>query len=217
MNNNKHQRSLAKLALPGLLALGLTGTLFAVGANAAVEVTGVTGNSATASIDSYNDCGYEFIMVTGADNKTLQAPGAPANVSSAYVFGYKYDWCNNSDTMFFGWSDNVNFKMNASLTKASLSASFTAYEYSTTSTCGNYECPLAITIDATWIGSGDMSAQSYDSSYNYGPYRYKSTSRGVYRDAQSAINLNGGTWSVNSPAAGYMGTNNSHSVSITKP
>ncbi len=214
LKSTHHKVKKQTIAAVSAVAMGLAGLVISQNAAADANVFGMTGGTVSASIYNSDICSYSFIDISASENMVRNPPGGPTSYSGANIFLFEYNWCSYSYRYAFGSSNDITFNINASLNKATLKGSIPVWEFS--QSCPG--CTYNASVDATWSGTGELSRQSFNSHYSYGGYRYASTSKGNYRTATATLNVTGGSLNINGTASyAYMGTSQSHSVSVNTP
>lgn len=172
----------------------------------------VNGQNAYASFYKYDDCSYTDVYVSAFDNLTKTAPGAPTSQTGAYLSYNTYDYCNGSYSYGYGFSDTANVTISNSGQSASLTGTFTLYDYylGTSKTAD---------VNLAWTGTGNTYRSNSHSHYQ-GPgylsnYRSKSTSRDA--EVTGSITVNGTNIISGLSYYASISSSNSGSLNIYKP
>ncbi|BAZ31851.1 hypothetical protein NIES4074_43240 [Cylindrospermum sp. NIES-4074] len=193
--------------IASLTVLSLTAPAFA----ATTEQYKFKGESASASFSQYDGCNSTYVGVYAFDNVTKDAPGAPTSQTGANLYYSSYDYCTGVGSYGYGYSENATFTSSNSLQSASLSGSFTLYDYSSA-------VNKTAAVDLTWTGTGDLFRGNSHSTYQGPGYRSSYRSVGAYRDASvtGTVTVDGTNLIANVPSYGSLSSSNNGSLFITK-
>lgn len=172
----------------------------------------VKGENASASFYQYEDCSYTSIYVSAFDNLTKDAPGAPTTQQGAYIDYSTYNYCTGAYSYGYGFSDNASVTISNSLQSATLTGSFTLYNYYLgTSQTAN--------VNLTWTATGNTyrsNSHSHSQGQGYlSNYRSKNTSRDA--EVTGSITIDGTEVIAGLSSYGYLSSSNSGSLTIYKP
>ncbi|MGB9939875.1 hypothetical protein [Methanosarcina sp.] len=145
-------------------------------------------NGESASADWYETNGdittYTYLSVTETKDGT-----------DIYISTYTYGPCSWSEKSGYMFTNDNVFKIDKKLNSASLSeVEIEVCDYYTGETG-------TLTVQADWIGEGEISESSSKSSSKYDDYVWKSSDSSKYRDASATGSINGYDLGVSSYAS----------------
>jgi hypothetical protein len=165
-----------KKAIAGAVLSVLSLSLPALAAN--VERYQVKGQSASAYFSKYDNCGYSSVSVDAFTNRTKEEQGAPTEQMGAYLYYYNNNYCTGTYSSGYGYSPNANFTINNNLNSASLTGTFSVYDYSSGTT-------KTVDVKVNWTGTDDYSSNSKSSdTYQTPDFLVRSSYKGDSRSAQ---------------------------------
>ncbi|AFZ24830.1 hypothetical protein Cylst_2626 [Cylindrospermum stagnale PCC 7417] len=193
--------------IASLTLLSLTAPAFA----ATTNQYKFKGESASASFSQYDGCNSTYVNVYAFDNVTKEAPGAPTSQKEAYLYYSNYNYCTGVGSYGDGSSKDATFTIGNSLQSASLSGTFTLYDYSTA-------VNKTAAVNLSWAGTGDTFRGNSHSHYQGPGYQSKYRSVGAYRDASvtGTVYVDGINLIANLPSFGSLSSNSGGSLTITK-
>jgi hypothetical protein len=191
-----------------LTLLSLT-TVPALAANYKYQVNG---ENASVSFYKYDDCSYTDAYVSAFDNLIKSAPGAPTSSQGAYVSYSTYNYCNGTYSSGYGFSDTANITISNSLQSASLTGTFTLYDYYSGTSQTAY-------VDLSWAGTGNTYRSNSSSHYQAPGYLSNYRSKNTSRDASAtgSLTINGTNVIAGLSSYAYLSSSNSGSLTISKP
>ena len=195
-----------KKVITGAVLTVLSLSLPALAAN--VERYQFKGQNASAYFSKYDNCSFSSISVYAFTSRTKDNPGAPTEQMGADLYYYNYNYCNGTYSSGYGSSPNANFTINNNLNSASLTGTFSVYDYSSGTN-------KTVDVNLNWTGTDDYSSNSKNNNTYQTPtsiIRY--SFKGDFRQAQvlgSAI-LDGTDLIANtSDSYGYLNSSKSGS------
>lgn len=178
---------------------------------AAPEKFQFRGENASASFYRYDGCSSSSISVYAFTNRTKDGPGAPTEQMGADLYYYNYNYCNGTYSSGYGSSPNANFTIDNKLNSASLTGTFSVYDYSSGTN-------KTVDVKVNWTGTDDYSSNS-KSNYTYQtPTSITDySSRGDFRQAQvSGSAILDGTDLIANTSDSYGSLNSSKSGSYVR-
>ncbi|BAZ49409.1 hypothetical protein NIES4103_20210 [Nostoc sp. NIES-4103] len=198
----------ATLMVTSLAVLSLT----TVPALAAAQKYQVNGDNAYASFYQFDDCSSTYVDVSAFNNLTKSAPGAPTSQEGAYLSYSTYNYCNGTYSYGYGFSDTADVTISNSLQSASLTGTFTLYDYylGTSQTAE---------VNLTWAGTGNTYRSNSVSRYQGPGYLSNYRSRSTSRDATvtGSVTINGTNVISGLSSYASISSSNSGSLNIYKP
>jgi hypothetical protein len=171
----------------------------------------VKGQNAYASFYQYEDCSYTYVDVYAFDNLEKSALGAPTSQTGAWLYYSTYNYCDGIYSFGSASSDTATVTINNSAQSASLTGTFTLYDYySNTSKTAN--------VNLTWTATGTTYRSNSHSNYQGPGYFSTYRSKGTTRDASitGSININGSNLIAGLSSYASITSSNNGSLTIYK-
>lgn len=167
------------------------------------------GKSASAYFYQYDECNSTSVSVWASEMVSKSAPGAPTDQTEAFVSYGTWNWCTGQYSYGYGSGTNVTFQPGNSLSGASLTGTFTLYDYPTGSS-------KTASVNLTWTGTGTTNRENshYTSHWMGGISKYRYN--GSYRtaDVSGSVTVDGKNVTSGLTSEGYLNSSNSGSMQL---
>lgn len=162
------------------------------------------GQNASASFYQYDECNSKSVYVSAFTSRTKDDPGSPTQQMGADLSYYNYNRCTGTTFSGYGSSPNAKFTIDNQLNSATLTGTFTVYDYPSNNT---KTAEVNLTLTGTGFASKGKSSYVYQTPTSVTHYR----STGESRDAEvsGSIILDGTNLIANTSSYGSLNSSTS--------